>query len=171
MQQQLAVTNPAARLLGTEKIKYKTMKLTWLLIVFVCGALLPLQTGLNTKLGRSIESPVYSAMICFVIGAVAMGMYLPFSKESMTWAGLKSAPLLSLVGGGLLGAIYITATMLALPRIGMALTFGLIVAGQVIIAVLLDHFNVLVAQQHVINTWRILGMLLIIVGVIIVGKF
>jgi transporter family-2 protein len=109
------------------------MKLVWLLVVFICGALLPLQTGLNTKLGKSIESPIYSAMICFVIGAVAMALYLPFSKESITWAGVKAAPLLSLLGGGLLGAIYITATMLALPRIGIALTFGLIVAGQVLI--------------------------------------
>jgi transporter family-2 protein len=147
------------------------MKLVWLLVVFICGALLPLQTGLNTKLGKFIESPMYSAMICFVIGAVAMALYLPFSKEAITWAGVKAAPLLSLLGGGILGAIYITGTMLALPRIGMALTFGLIVAGQVLIAVLLDHFNVLVAQQHSINIWRVLGMLLIIVGVIIVEKF
>lgn len=147
------------------------MKLTWYVIVFICGALLPFQAGLNARLGKSIGSPVYASLISFVVGALAVAMYLQFTKETFTWAGLKSASLYSWLGGGLTGAIFITATMIALPRIGMALTFGLVVAGQVIVAVLLDHYNVLVAQQHSINVSRLIGILLIIVGVVIVQKF
>lgn len=86
-------------------------------------------------------------------------------------AGLKSASILLLLAGGVLGAVYITVTMLALPRLGMAFTFGLVVAGQVIISVLLDHFNILVVQPHSMNTWRLLGILFIIMGVVIVQKF
>ena len=147
------------------------MKLTWFLIVFICGALLPLQGGINTRLGKSIESPVYASMITFIVGAIVMGLYILFTRESISWSNLKSASIYSWLGGGILGAVYITATMLALPRVGMALTFGIVIAGQVIIAVLLDHFNILVAQQHSINTWRIMGIVLIITGVIIVRKF
>lgn len=147
------------------------MKSTWFIIVFICGALLPLQTGFNSKLGKSVQSPLYASMICFVVGAFAMALYIPFTKETITWAGLKSASLFSWIGGGLLGACYITATMLALPRIGMAVTFGLVVAGQVFIAVILDHYGVMVAQQHSFNIWRFLGIVLIIAGVIIVQKF
>ena len=147
------------------------MKIIWIIIVFICGALLPLQIGFNAKLGKSIGSPLYSALICFIVGVVAMALYIPFTKESITWTGLKSASTLSLLGGGLIGAFFITASMLAMPRIGMALTFGLIVAGQVIIAALLDHFNILVGQQHSINVGRLVGITLIITGVIIVGKY
>jgi bacterial/archaeal transporter family-2 protein len=147
------------------------MKITWLIIVFICGALLPLQAGLNARLGKSIESPVYASMFSFIIGAIAVGIYLQFTKETISWAGVRSASVYSWIGGGITGAIFITATMIALPRIGMALTFGLVVAGQVIIAVLLDHFNILVAQQHSINIWRVLGIALIIGGVIVVRKF
>lgn len=147
------------------------MKSIWLFIVFVCGALLPLQAGLNARLGKSIGSPVYASLFSFMVGALSVAVYLLFSKDTVSWAGLKSASIYSWIGGGLFGAIFITASMLALPRIGMALTFGLIVAGQVIIAVLLDHFNILVAEQHPINLWRVLGILLIIGGVVIVRKF
>ena len=147
------------------------MKIIWVIIVFIGGSLLPLQTGFNTRLGKYIESPVYSALICFIVGVLAMALYLPFTKETISWAGLKSVSTLSLLGGGLIGAFFITASMLAMPRIGMALTFGLVVAGQVIIAVLLDHFNILVGQQHGINVWRLLGITLIIIGVVIVGKY
>ncbi len=123
------------------------MKFSWYIIVFICGALLPFQAGLNARLGKSIGSPIYASTISFIVGALAVGIYLQFTKETVTWAGLKSASIYSWLGGGITGAIFITATMIALPRIGMALTFGLVVAGQVIIAVLLDHYNVLVANN------------------------
>lgn len=147
------------------------MKVIWFIIVFICGALLPLQAGLNTRLGKSIGSPIYASMFSFVVGALSVAIYLQFTKETLSWAALKSASVYSWLGGGVFGAIFITATMLALPRIGMALTFGLVVAGQVIIAVLLDHFNILVAQQHNVNIWRVLGIVLIIIGVVIVERF
>ena len=147
------------------------MKFAWLIIVFVCGALLPFQAGLNARLGKSIESPIYASIFSFIVGAITVVIYLQFTKETITWAVVKSTSIVSLLGGGITGAIFITATMLALPRIGMALTFGLVVAGQVIVAVLLDHFKILVAEQHPFNLWRLLGIILILLGVIIVRKF
>jgi transporter family-2 protein len=146
------------------------MKLIWLLIVFFAGALVPLQAGLNTRLEKSLQSPAYASLFTFTTGALAMGCYLLATRESLSWAGLKSASLYSWLGG-VLGAIFITTTILAVPRVGMALTFGLVVAGQVCIAVVLDHFNVLVPQQHALNGWRILGIVLILSGVLIVRKF
>jgi transporter family-2 protein len=71
----------------------------------------------------------------------------------------------------LLGAFYVTAIVLAFPRIGPALTFGLVIAGQMAISILLDHFNILVAQQHSINLWRGLGVALIITGVMLIRRF
>lgn len=146
------------------------MKVAWLIVAFVCGALLPLQAGLNARLGRSIGSPIYASMFSFIVGALTVGSFVLFSRESVTWHGLKSASILSWLGGGVIGAFFITASMLALPRIGMALTFGLIVAGQVIVSVLLDHFAILVVQQHSINLWRLVGIALIMLGVVIVLK-
>jgi transporter family-2 protein len=147
------------------------MKAVWFVIVFIAGTLLPLQAGLNARFGKSIDSPLFASLFAFIVGALAVAVYMPFTKESVTWSGLRSTPLYYWLGGGLTGAVYITTTMLALPRIGMALTFGLVVAGQVIIAVILDHYNVLVAEQHTFNAWRLLGIVLIILGVIVVRKF
>jgi transporter family-2 protein len=95
---------------------------------------------------------------------------LQFTKESITWAGLRSASVYAWLGGGLTGAIFITGTMLALPRIGMALTFSLVVAGQMIAAVLLDHFDILVSEPHHFTIGRLAGIVLIILGVIMVRK-
>jgi bacterial/archaeal transporter family-2 protein len=146
------------------------MKQVWIVIALLSGAFLPIQAGLNTKLGKSIESPVYASMISFSVGVLALVLYILLTKQSVSWAGIKTVPAYAWLGG-VLGAFYVTAIILAFPKIGPALTFGLVVTGQMTIAVLLDHFNVLVAQQHSINGWRLLGIAFLIVGVIIIRKF
>lgn len=130
-----------------------------------------MQAGLNARLGKSIDSPIYASMFSFIVGALSVAIYLQFTKETITMAGLKSASVYSWLGGGVFGAIFITGTMLALPRLGMALTFGLVIAGQVINAVLLDHYNILVSEPHHMNIWRLLGIMLIMAGVVVVRRF
>jgi len=146
------------------------MKVLWIFIAFISGVLLPLQSGVNIRLGKSIDSAVYASMLSFVVGVFSMLIYIVMSKQHVTWEGIRTAPAYAWIGG-VLGAFYVTATMLAFSRIGPALTFGLVVAGQMVIAVLLDHFNVLVPQQHSINVWRIMGILFIVAGVVVIRKF
>jgi len=146
------------------------MKITWIIIAFLAGTFLPIQAGLNTRLGKAIESPVHASLISFIIGAFTVLLYCLVTKQYVAWAGMKSAPIYVWLGGAL-GAFYVTAIILAFPQIGPAMTFGLVVAGQMIISVLLDHFNILVAQQHSINIWKLSGIVLIVLGVIIIRRF
>ena len=121
-------------------------------MALIAGTFLPLQAGLNSRLGKSIESPVYASMISFITGALAVLTYILITKQHVSWTELKTAPPYIWVAGAL-GAFYVTTVILAFLRIGPALTFGLVVLGQMVIAVLLDHFNILVARQHNINIW------------------
>lgn len=145
-------------------------KLMWVIMAFISGAFLPIQAGLNTKLGKAGESPVHASTISFVVGTVALLLYILFTQQSVSWEGIKSAPGYVWIGG-VLGAFYVTVIILAFPQLGPGLTFGLVVAGQLIISALLEHFNVLVAQQQSISPMRVLGMVLVVVGVVIVRKF
>lgn len=145
------------------------MKITWIIIALMSGAFLPIQAGLNTRLGKAVESPVHASLISFIVGAIAVLLYSMLTKQHAVWAGLRNAPVYVWIGG-LLGAFYVTAIILAFPRIGPAMTFGIVVAGQMIMSVLLDHFDILVAQQHSINVWKLLGIFLIVTGVVIIRK-
>lgn len=97
-------------------------------------------------------------------------LYILFTKQTISWAGIKAAPIYAWTGG-LLGAFYVSVIILSFPRLGPGLTFGLVVAGQMIISALLEHFNILVAQPNPLNLFRIIGVLLIIAGVIIIRNF
>ncbi|MDO1449698.1 DMT family transporter [Rhodocytophaga aerolata] len=146
------------------------MKFFWIIITLLSGAFLPVQAGLNSWLGKSLHNPVYASMLSFIIGAITVILYILLTRQEVVWEGVKKAPGYVWMGG-VLGAFYVTAIILAFPRIGPALTFGLVVAGQMVIAILLDHFNILVAQQHTITIWRILEVVLIVAGVILIRKF
>jgi transporter family-2 protein len=65
----------------------------------------------------------------------------------------------------------VTGVILAYPHLGPGLTFALIVAGQMLFTVVLEHFNILVAQPHPMTLPRLLGVLLVIVGAIVIRKF
>ncbi len=145
-------------------------KLMWIALALLSGAFLPIQAGLNAKLGKAAESPVYASMLSFAVGTLGLITYILITKQSMSWAGVREAPAHVWLGG-LLGAFYVTVIILVFPKLGPGLTFGLVVAGQMIISILLEHFNILVAQQNSISLMKLLGVLLVVAGVIIIRKF
>lgn len=145
-------------------------KLIWVMLAFISGAFLPIQAGLNTKLGKAAASPVHASLFSFIVGAIGLMLYILLTNQTISWSGLKMAPWHAWLGG-LLGAFYVTVIILAFPKLGPGLTFGLVVAGQMIFSVLLEHFNILVAQPHPINFMKILGIGLVIAGVVIIRKY
>jgi transporter family-2 protein len=145
-------------------------KLIWIIMAFIAGAFLPIQAGLNAKLGKSIDSPIHASMISFMVGALSLIIYILITKQSVSWDGLKVAPSYVWLGG-VLGAFYVTVIIFSFPRLGPGLTFGLVVAGQMTLSALLEHFNILVAQSQPLSLLRLLGMAMVVGGVVIIRKF
>ncbi len=145
-------------------------KIIWVVLAFLSGAFLPIQAGLNTKLGKAVENPVYASFFSFIVGVIGLIVYILVTKQHISWTGIKEAPSYVWLGG-LLGAFYVTVIILAFPKLGPGLTFGLIVAGQMTISILLEHFNILVAQQNSISLAKIFGVVLVVVGVLIIRRY
>lgn len=144
-------------------------KLIWIALAFISGAILPLQAGLNTRLGKAAASPIYGALFSFIAGTAALIIYIVCTRQTLSIEGIKSAPAYLWLGG-LLGAFYVAFIIYAFPKLGPGLTFGLVVAGQMFASLLLEHYNILVAQQQPINFIKILGIVLIVVGVILIRR-
>lgn len=145
-------------------------KLFWIILAFLAGAFLPVQAGLNIRLGKAAESPMHAAAISFIVGMIGLIVYIILTQQTISWAGLRSAPPIAWLGG-LLGAFYVAVIILAFPHLGPGLTFGLVVAGQMLVSALLEHFNILVAQQQPMSALRLLGMVLIVIGVILMRRY
>lgn len=144
-------------------------KITWIIMTLIAGAILPIQAGINGRLGKAVANPVYASLFSFIVGAVGLALYVLITRQSFSWSGVREAPGIAWTGG-LLGAFYVTVVILAFPKLGPGLTFGLIVAGQMVISILLEHYNILVVQPQPISYIKVLGIILIVVGVILVRK-
>jgi bacterial/archaeal transporter family-2 protein len=147
------------------------MKLILLLIALVAGMMGPLQAGLNGKMGRAIESPVYAALISFAVGTLVLFGYALTARIDFTSIRHAADTHWSVWTAGFLGAFYVTAAIILTPRLGAALTFSLVVAGQLLMAVFLDHFGLLGVSVQPLSWQRITGIVLITAGVILIRKF
>lgn len=144
-------------------------KAIWILITFIAGAFLPIQAGLNAKLGKAGQSAVHASLTSFIVGTLALGLYILVTRQAVSWEGLKAAPAYAWMGG-LLGAFYVTVIVLAFPQLGPGLTFGLVVTGQMVFSLILEHYNILVASPSPISWYKILGVALIVGGVLLIRK-
>jgi transporter family-2 protein len=71
----------------------------------------------------------------------------------------------------LIGAIYVTGIIVLIPRLGAGLAFTLIVSGQLLMSVLMDHYGLLGVPVTPISPTKLLGFCLLIAGVFLIrGK-
>ena len=143
----------------------------YLLLALVAGAMMPTQAAINNKLAGYVASPISAAFISFLIGTVGLFVYMLATGVPVSnLINIKDAPPITWLGG-LLGAFFVTSTVVLAPRIGVAMTFSLIVAGQMLITLLLDNFGFLGLPVKEISLARVGGVLLITAGVIIIRRF
>ena len=74
------------------------------------------------------------------------------------------------LGAGALGLIVIAAMSFMVPRVGVAPAVVLIVAGQLLVSVVLDHYGLLGAHPRPLDSTRVLGLLLVFLGVWVTVK-
>ena len=107
-----------------------------------------------------------SVDICSIICAAALLSGVPLGNI----VSAKNAPAVAWIGG-LLGAFYVTANVLLVPRLGVAMTFSLIIAGQMLVTVIIDHFGLLGVPVKEVSLPRAAGILLITAGVVLIRRF
>jgi transporter family-2 protein len=133
--------------------------------------MMPTQAAINNKLAGYVDSPILSAFISFAVGTVALFIYILATGVPLgNMLNAKNAPAIAWVGG-ILGAFFVASAVVLVPRIGVALTFSLIIAGQMLITLVIDHFGFLGVPEKPISLIRVLGVTLITIGVVLIRKF
>jgi transporter family-2 protein len=135
------------------------------------GAILPVQAVLNTKLGKQTGGPLISSLLSFLVGLICLVIINLFAN----YTALLHMKLLSVSPwyvwmGGLLGAIYVTCVIFVNQQQGVALTFALVVAGQIFISLVIDHFGLFGSVIRPVSIPKIIGALLIIAGLVLIKK-
>lgn len=134
------------------------------------GALIPVQAATNAAFSKSIGSPYLTGLMVFVVGLIGMSTFIILSGTALpTTRQIISAPAYSYLGG-IIVVSYVIAISILVPRIGVGTAIAFIVSGQVIFAVIIDHFGLFDVSPRPVDTTRICGLLMMIAGVYLVMK-
>ena len=138
-----------------------------LLLAVAIGALLPLEALMNARLGQATRGPLFAAFVTCIGGAVALGVMLAIARPAApAAAGWSSIPFW-LWCGGALGATYLASATMLVPRLGAAGLICLVVLGQMLSSLLLDHYGVLDAPRRT-DALRAIGAALVAGGALLV---
>ena len=140
-----------------------------ILLVFIAVAIVARQAPTNAILAKAGGSPVLAALISFMVGTVALFVIWIGSRNRPGVEAFHNLPWYAWIGG-LYGAVFVGVAAYAAPKIGIASLITIGIAGQIGMALLLDHFGALGLSREPINLGRIAGAALVIAGVVLVRK-
>lgn len=141
-----------------------------MIAVVLAGGATALQAPTNARMMTAVGSPVNAAFVSFAVGTAALGILAVILQTRPDMAAARGLPWYAWVGG-LYGAIFVVAAAWGVPRLGVALTITLMVAGQLLIGLILDHFGAFGTTAHPISLGRIAGVALVVAGVLMVRRF
>lgn len=139
----------------------------WIFLMLCGGLAVAFQPSINARLAQKIG--VYeSSLISFAVGTIAMLVVVLISGRG-NLRSLSAASWWELTGG-LLGAFFVTMTIISVPRMGTTSVMAAVIAGQLATGALLDHFGLFGLRHMPITPLRLFGMVLLAAGAALIIK-
>jgi bacterial/archaeal transporter family-2 protein len=145
----------------------------WILILvaIMLGMAMPVQTGVNMQLRQYVGHPILAALGSFCAGTLSLLIYILIIRPPLPSLNVLTQIPIWGWAGGLLGATYITLVVILAPKLGSTSLVVAVVAGQMIMSLILDHYGLMGFPVHPINLLRLLGVLLLILGVVLIQRY
>src|SRR5699024_1834858 len=141
----------------------------WLIAGLIIGFGPPIHTAINSKLGQEVNSSFFAALVSFTIGFALLVMIKAATNKHFRspFKNIEHGRLKPIYFiGGALWAIYITVNIVLMPYLGAALTTLAGMLGQMIIALMIDHFGLLGIDERKVTPRKLLAIFTIMVGII-----
>lgn len=145
-------------------------RFTLYFLVALAGAALTMQMAWNLRLRTATGSPVLSTLISVVVTLITLlVVWLSGTTSRGTVPPVSSLPWWAWCGGVLAG-FYLLTALIALPKLGAAPVFSLIIAGQMMAALYLDSTGAFGVPLVAFSLLRLLGVVLLVAGVVLIQK-
>jgi transporter family-2 protein len=140
------------------------------LLVLLAGAMTAAQPPTNAVLAKASGSPIFAALLSFAVGTAVLIALMLALQPRLALSPLRDVPWWAWAGG-FYGAFFVAVGAYAAPRLGIASLVTIAVAGQLIAALLIDHFGGFGLDRAPISAGRVLGILLVLAGVVLVRRY
>lgn len=134
----------------------------------VCaGFMFGFQSPINTALSKRIGF-YESAFVSFSVGILCLLLLLIFFGKG-NLSAVTLVPWWQLLGG-VLGAVYLIAVIVAVPQIGVTTVIVAILIGQLTVGLLVDNYGWFGVPVRTLNWHRMIGMGLLLVSLWLIYK-
>jgi transporter family-2 protein len=137
-----------------------------ILLIILIGLIGGVAVGIQSPLASLISQRLGVFESIFIVHA---GGALAALVPLLVYGGGRLTQLRSLPwyapAAGLFGLVVIGAVSYMIPRVGVAASITTIVAGQLLVGTILDHFGWLGAVEKSLDPTRILGLIVVMLGV------
>ena len=110
-------------------------------LALAAGICIPVQAGINAILAKHLASPISSALISFLVGTAALLLVMLLARIPTGVPGALATAPAWVWWGGTLGAFLVAATIYAAPVLGAGTMISVVIASQLVTALVLDHFG------------------------------
>jgi transporter family-2 protein len=143
------------------------MNWIFLLLSVLGGAGLAFQAGVNGQLGRKIGT-LETAFLAYAVGTLTLLCFMLFFGKGNIAAVFSFPKWKWFIG--VFGALYIFIMVLSVPKIGTASAIIAAIIGQVIVSMIVDHFGLFGGRMIPINLFRVSGVILMFISLILFYK-
>lgn len=139
------------------------------LIALVVGCLFGIQPSVNGALATTVGHPFQAAMISFFAGTLTIAVVCAVTgnfppKFTISPSGIP----FWMWSGGTIGAVIVTSSLIMVPRMGSLSWFAAVITGQVVTAMVLDHFGWLGNPRISVSPMRLIGAGLLLAGLLVI---
>jgi transporter family-2 protein len=133
-------------------------------VMLVVGLGIPIFAALNGGLATRLQNPMMASTIA-LLAAIAVIVSVLLVTEGVPRISFdRSIPFWYFLGG-IFVAIYILGMTFVAPRFGVGNAVAFVLLGQLISMALIDHFAWFGAAQQAVTPQRLLGLVLMTIGV------
>lgn len=139
------------------------------LLAVLVGIALTVQIGMNSTLSVAIGSPLIATIVNFCVGLALLVLVAVVGGARVAPGSVATIPAWAWLGG-MLGAIYVAGTVVAAPRLGAVALLALTLAGQMLAALVVDHYGFVGFPRNPVTPTRLLGTALLVAGALLVMR-
>ena len=141
-----------------------------IILGFLAGVGLPIQTSVNTRLRKKVGSPYNASLVSFVVALLFLSALLLITGQGLhiPLAQLLNEPAWIWIGG-ICGLVFLTGNILLFSKLGGVQTVVLPVLGQILMGLIIDNFGLIYSQKTPLSVFRIAGAVMVILGVVLVS--
>ncbi|MDU2152700.1 MAG: DMT family transporter, partial [Weissella confusa] len=145
-----------------------TELLGWRVWAIIAGAFSAMQQAINGRLGALLHAPAQGSFISFFVGFILITIVaLIVDKRLPKMSELKQAKSWNWLGG-ILGGLFVFASVLSVPQIGAGLTITMGLIGQIVGSMLVQQFGWWRSAKISVSRIQILGVVVMAAGVVFI---